>query len=261
MSLFIDQGMALLAGVAMYLLVPLLIAAVANRYTLPKVDTGGDSIGLGWWTLNLTWLQSATQRLYTGHALRFLGDTIWVVRGNRLLPTPTQYVTDISMGGIYRTREGGEDKYYLDPDELAPTWNGFLAGIAHTDRNIIYNLRWALVAERFDELVRRDEWAAGDRRKAYFAFDPGRRLVDAGKAVWAIQEDAGPRLGEEIDRLVEIENSFYNTYRRRFVQTMEWITLFGAGLGGMFIARKLLGTLDGGGGGVTVPLVLWVMPI
>jgi hypothetical protein len=229
MSLLLHLAMAGTAGVITFCLTPAITWAL---YGFEAAKSLGDQ--------------------YVGLATSTLGRGLLVIRGVGVQLKATSFDAD---AGTEKTRMGGRRLDWRDPDGRMTRWAGAPFGIALEGKEVITDARQLLLGERFVELRRREdatrELSDGDlARQAFFVFDAGRRVVALNPITRIVQRSAGPQTVSRVKKLTELSQAAYNS--RPSVQYLVWLMAFGAGVGVMFLGRKLAGSLQGSGGGTTI---------
>lgn len=219
---------AALLGVLAWVLVPIVATMAAPDHELTEKIIGA----------------------YHTTAISILGRALFITRshgGFRLKKTVFDPTENDEKAYV-----GGEEKHWKDPDNMMSTWRGYPFGLAHEDRNVIYDARFAHFARRYIEDKRRGTWEVDGLRKAYIALEAGRRyLVDPSAPRKVIQTQTSPGLSSRLKVFTEKGNALFNS--RNVLQTTAWLMALGAGLGLMWLAAEFRArSSNAGGGGIII---------
>lgn len=192
--------------------------------------------------------QDSISDFYTGAAMSVLGRGVMVIRSNggQLLKKSKFNTRD----GGEEVRLGGETKQWRNPGGMMLTLQGKPFGLVHEDRDVMFDIRTAHIAELYNEYKESGEWKIDGYRKAYANVKKGINLVNVRAILPAVQSSASPGLADRIDSFVEKMESMFDS--SNVFEYLPWVVAVGAGFGLVWLLAKL-GT-TGGGGGVGIPL-------
>ncbi|GAA0305684.1 hypothetical protein [Halarchaeum salinum] len=229
MSLILDLLKALVLGVLAFYLFPLVAGLI-----LPW-DDARDLV-----------------RPYVGMATSTLKRALLVKRSHGGW-TLKKTSFDGGVGGEV-AKLSGEPHTWRDFGHHMTTWKSATFGLAHEDKNVIFDARVPDLGRRFRELQQTGRWLHDGRRKAFFLIDDARSLVNLDDALNIIPGSASPRLADRVEEDIKKSQALFNSRKGQLVTTLQLLMFFGAGVGTIYFASRLRGS--GGGSVTSVTLLL-----
>lgn len=155
-----------------------------------------------------------------------------------------------SEDGTEQISVSGQTYDFEDPHGYMSRFKKKPFGLAHEKRGTIITPRECDMGRKLADHKRegtlRDD---GGRYRKYFAFEPGRALVNVDHALNVIQGSAKPTLATTVKEYVKKGQLGFNTSRAMTYGI--WLMMFGVGAGTPWLLNKVKET---GGGGLGNPI-------